>query len=486
MKKSKLNIILAVFLIVGMLLALSGATGAAGKLSFAVNSFLGLSPMSLAGPGNGIFGNDIVGSVTDHNVAGTQLVSYFVCNQVVGVITDIGAYIQDPTTGYAQAALYGDDGSLITTSNIVAVGSSYSWVDFPLQYPYDVASHGAGHTYGLAIMSDSYINYMAVPSGVEYYSHPGSFGNGFSDPFGSTASTSYEQMSIYASSLSSATPTPTFNPTSTPTPTPMPTASPSSTPIPQVSLTMGISGQGTINPSSGTTNYNINTQVSISATASSGYTFSYWVFGDSSKSYSASTTLTMSTSQSALAVFVQNAQPTPTPIPQVTLTMGVSGQGSITPTAGSSNYNVGSQVTISATPSNGYTFSYWLFNDGTQNSASSVTLTMSQSRSALAVFAATPTVTPTPAPGATPAPTPVPTAQPTPLPTSTAQPTTQPTITPEPTPLPINGATPTPTPIEIDTSYGTVNELFTTLGLSVIAVDVLGFALNNGLLGKKR
>ena len=46
--------------------------------------------------------------------------------------------------------------------------------------------------------------------------------------------------------------------------------------------------------------------------------------------------------------------------------------------------------------------------------------------------------------------------------------------------------TPTPTPIEIDTSYGTVNELFTTLGLSVIAVDVLGFALNNGLLGKKR
>jgi len=113
----------------------------------------------------------------------------------------------------------------------------------------------------------------------------------------------------------SPTPTPTSTPTSSPTPSPTPTPVPTPTPIPQVILTMGISGQGTISPTSGTHSYNQGSIASISASASTGYTFSYWLFDDNSQNSNAYVTLTMSQSQSALAVFTLIPQPTPTPAP---------------------------------------------------------------------------------------------------------------------------------------------------------------------------
>jgi hypothetical protein len=476
--KAKRNLILAVFLIIGLILTVSGTTGAAGKLSEAANNFLNLPPMTLL-PGQATFGTITVGSLSTTFYSGMPVATQYTPTES-GVVTDIMLYMTKPHAEYpahAQVAIYADNneepGALLATSSSDTITSD-GWHDFS---GFNVAVTG-NTAYWLAAESDTWnLFWYYNDGGANYYQGIYSADSGgygiFPNPyvswmFGSYTTSIYAIYTVNSSPTATPTPTPTPVPTptpigATPTPTPSPTQMPTPTPIPQMSLTMGISGQGSISPTSGTYSYNVGTEVTISATASNGYTFSYWLFDDGSKGYVASTSLIMSRSRSALAVFTQNAQPTPTPIPQVTLTMGISGQGSIYPTVGTHNYDVNSQVTISATASNGYTFNYWLFDGGTQNSNPTVPLTLSQSRSALAVFAAIPQATPTPAPGATPAPTPAPTPQPTPLPTSTPQPTTQPTTTPEPTPIPIDGATPTPTPIENE--YINVNELSTVGGL---------------------
>jgi PQQ-like domain/Divergent InlB B-repeat domain len=96
-----------------------------------------------------------------------------------------------------------------------------------------------------------------------------------------------------------------FGSSSTPTATP--------TPIPQVSLTMGTVGQGTVNPSVGTHWYNVGTQIVISVTADDGYQFSYWQFFGGSTSQVQTQTLTLTDSTIAQAVFTQSVTPTPTP-----------------------------------------------------------------------------------------------------------------------------------------------------------------------------
>lgn len=361
-KVKRLNIVLALFLIVGMLLALSGATGAAGKLTTAVNNFIIPDSLSLVGEGNAVFGNDIVGNWLGLINSNVQSVTYFVCNNA-GTITDIGAYIKGVETGYAQAALYDGTGVLLRQSSIVAIGTDVSWVDFPIPHSYTTV---VGQTYGLALLGDVAIQVAMVQGAGSRTGGPGyrSFNSGFSDPFGDIWYSTAGGMSIYASGTS------------------FPTSG--------VSLMMGVSGQGSVYPSIGLHTYDANYQVSIFSTASNGYEFSYWVFNDLSKSYSPSLILTMSVSRSALAVFTAISQPTPTPAP------------------------------------------------GT---------------------------TPNPNPTATPAPT----VEPTPLPTSP----------------PIENPTPTPEPID-NTPYVDVNESALVGGLSMCAVTALGFAVNNGFLGKKR
>jgi len=126
--------------------------------------------------------------------------------------------------------------------------------------------------------------------------------------------------------------------------------------------------------------------------------------------------------------------PTPTPVNTKTVTIDVSGSGTTSPDVGVHVYPVGTTITLTATPSEGYVFDYWLFENGVKRySASTYIPSLSTDKTALAVFSEilkpTSTVAPTLSP--TVAPTLSPTVAPTPIPTP--NPTSTPTITPVPT-----------------------------------------------------
>ena len=208
----------------------------------------------------------------------------------------------------------------------------------------------------------------------------------------------YGSVFVSADVVPTPTPTPIPTPTSSPTATPTasPTPSPTSTPKP-FHVTFSIVGQGTISPTVGTYDYGFYEIAYFSATPSAGYQFEYWSISDGTKLYQASSSLPISGDRTITAVF----KPLPTPTPQVTLTMGISGLGVISPSSGVHTYNINTQVTISATANNGYSFSYWLFDDDSKGYLSSQSLLMSRSRTALAVFTANPQPTPTPTPQVT-------------------------------------------------------------------------------------
>jgi len=82
---------------------------------------------------------------------------------------------------------------------------------------------------------------------------------------------------------------------------------------------------------------------------------------------------------------------TPTPPPLLTYNLNVSvspqGSGSVSPTGG--QYTAGTQVTVTATPASGYTFSYWSGNvqfSGTASNSPSITLTMNSNVNIVANF----------------------------------------------------------------------------------------------------
>ena len=175
-------------------------------------------------------GNTVIGNIADTNDANAQSVSYFMCS-ANGLVTDIIAYVDGTSAGNAIAAIYAVNGNtagaLLEQSKSVNIGTTFSWVDFPLPTPYTVTS---GTTYGLAIMGNVQLNIKEV-SGTGQRDHNAvtSYANGFANPFGSIWGTDDKgAMSIYAAgTTSTTTPAPTSAPTPTATPTPM--AAPTST-----------------------------------------------------------------------------------------------------------------------------------------------------------------------------------------------------------------------------------------------------------------
>lgn len=126
--------------------------------------------------------------------------------------------------------------------------------------------------------------------------------------------------------------------------------------------------------------------------------------------------------------------PTPTaePVNTKTVTIDISGSGTTSPAEGVHVYPVGTTINLVATPSEGYTFDYWLFENGIKRYSASTTIyDLSTDKTALAVFSETPQPTAQPTSQPTSVPTAVPTIQPTPIPTPA--PTAAPTVTPTPT-----------------------------------------------------
>ena len=141
-------------------------------------------------------------------------------------------------------------------------------------------------------------------------------------------------------------------------------------------LTMRVSGNGSITPPAGSHDYDGGTMVSIVATPDSGWRFVGWT-GNVADASSATTKLTMNSNETVVANFSQVAH---------TLTVQLNGNGSTNPAAGSYDYGEGALVSITATPNNGWKFDDWT-GDVADVSSATTTLTMGSDKSVIANFA---------------------------------------------------------------------------------------------------
>ena len=126
-------------------------------------------------------------------------------------------------------------------------------------------------------------------------------------------------------------------PTNTTNPTPTPT-------VTQYTLTVSATEGGTVSTEGGT--YDEGTEVTITATANEGYRFTGW---GGNSSTNESLTITLNSNQTLQALFEL--------IPIYTLTVATSEGGTVSTEGG--EYEEGTEVTITATPDEGYEFVGW-------------------------------------------------------------------------------------------------------------------------------
>jgi hypothetical protein len=151
-------------------------------------------------------------------------------------------------------------------------------------------------------------------------------------------------------------------------------------------LTVGVTGSGSVSPAAGQHTYGAGAVISIIATPATGYQFVGWsgAMGTIANVNAASTTITMNDHYSIIANFEETA------VTYYTLTMAVAGSGSTGPTVGQHTYAAGTPVSITGTPANGYRFVNWTGNVATvaNVNAVSTTITMNGNYSITANFAA--------------------------------------------------------------------------------------------------
>ncbi len=157
-----------------------------------------------------------------------------------------------------------------------------------------------------------------------------------------------------------------------------------------VTLSLSVSGSGTVTSSPagidcGSTcsaSFSSGTQITLTAAPASGYAFAGW--GGACSGTTSTCTFTLSQTQSVSASFTQ--------LPVYTLSVSVSGNGAVasspagiscgsTCTAG---FASGTQVTLTATPSNGATFSGW--GGACAGTSTTCAVTMGQAQSVTASF----------------------------------------------------------------------------------------------------
>jgi uncharacterized repeat protein (TIGR02543 family) len=151
-------------------------------------------------------------------------------------------------------------------------------------------------------------------------------------------------------------------------------------------LTVGVTGSGSVNPTAGPHTYGAGAVISIIASPAAGYQFVGWSgdLGTIANVNAASTTITMNDDYSIIANFEETA------VTYYTLTMATTGSGSTNPAVGQHTYAEGTVVPIIATPAGGHYFVNWTGNVGTvaNVNVSSTTITMNGNHSVTANFAA--------------------------------------------------------------------------------------------------
>ena len=156
-----------------------------------------------------------------------------------------------------------------------------------------------------------------------------------------------------------------------------------------VSLSVSVTGSGTVAsnpagiscPSTCSGTFTGGTQVTLTPTPASGWAFGSW---GGVCSGSGGCTVAMNAAESVTATFVQNPA----------LSVSVTGSGSVTssptgincPSTCSANFAPGTQVTLTATPANGWGFSGW---SGACSGVDNCVVTMSAAQSVTATFAQT-------------------------------------------------------------------------------------------------
>jgi uncharacterized protein (TIGR02145 family)/uncharacterized repeat protein (TIGR02543 family) len=141
---------------------------------------------------------------------------------------------------------------------------------------------------------------------------------------------------------------------------------------------------GTIGRTIAGPNYDAGSQVTLTAEHAEGYMFIGWT--GVSESTNAAVTLTMNRNlphnMSLVAMFNPVDLPGATTHTLVTTAFPENG-GSVSP-AGNTTHNTGTQVTVTATPNEGYTFTGW--SGASTSVSSSVTITMDASKTLVAMF----------------------------------------------------------------------------------------------------
>jgi uncharacterized repeat protein (TIGR02543 family) len=142
--------------------------------------------------------------------------------------------------------------------------------------------------------------------------------------------------------------------------------------IRQYKLTIAAGIGGTTDPVSGTYTYDSGTQVSIAAIPNTGYRFSGWS-GDATGTTNP-IAVTMDSNKSIAANFIR----------QYTLTIATGTGGTTDPVPGTYIYDLGTEVSVKATPNTGYRFDKWTGDiTGTTNP---ITITMDGNKSISAGF----------------------------------------------------------------------------------------------------
>ena len=142
----------------------------------------------------------------------------------------------------------------------------------------------------------------------------------------------------------------------------------------EVILTVGVTGQGTVNPPVGNHTYNRDTEVTLIPTANAGWAFDGWTGAVASSD--PIITITMDDHKSMTANFVQ--------MQTRNLTIAKTGNGAVSPGVGTHPYNHGAQLQLTATADPGWAF--WGWTGDVSGSNPQVTITMNGDKSVTAVF----------------------------------------------------------------------------------------------------
>jgi hypothetical protein len=138
-------------------------------------------------------------------------------------------------------------------------------------------------------------------------------------------------------------------------------------------------GAGSINHTPSGSSFNYGTVVTLTATPNTGSSFASW--SPNCALAGSACVVTMTADTLVTATFTLNSY---------TLTMTVSGNGIVSPTAGTHSYLYGTEITLTATPDSGWNFAGWSGDIGNVGRTNPVTVTISGNAAITATFSAQP------------------------------------------------------------------------------------------------